>query len=361
MTTLQTSLNRYDELIGLYSHQLRRRWLIIGFAILLATITLGIVSKNIGIALLMALFFGLLCYIPAIRLSVRPLWATGKAMRAFADSQNLRYIDTAKPNYKKHFQPAVAKIGLFERQEQIIVGEYNGLAFRSYVNTYRHPFAYRWSRVATRVYELDLPKEFPHIFLRNRNSDNRFFSTVLRHFDDSQRISLEGDFDAYFTTYTHIATTTQALSLLAPNVMQTLIRTNKKFDIEIAGNKLYLYTSDYYVTGDDLKDMFDTLDSFMNHVERRLKSWKFTLPNNKHYPYMASRAGAGTIAIGQKYYSQAWVGITAYTIYNVVKLCFDRSYLPAKLSALLFFDIVMIVILLIFRRKYQLSNRNVGR
>jgi len=122
-------------------------------------------------------------------------------------------------------------------------GEYGGYPMRTYVYTFRHPFVARFSRVSTRVYQVTLPKRLPHIFLATKSGTGTSLKTnFLSHFDDDQRIGLEGNFNKRFIVYTHRRTTTDALSILAPNVMATLLDRNKDFNVEIVGDQLFLYS-----------------------------------------------------------------------------------------------------------------------
>lgn len=59
-------------------------------------------------------------------------------------------------------------------------------------------------------------------------------------FDTSQKHSLEGNFDKHFTTYFPKFYSIDALSIISPEVMQTLI-TADEFDIEIHRDTLYLF------------------------------------------------------------------------------------------------------------------------
>lgn len=351
----------YMMALGEAGLRLRRRWLLYVAAWIGGAGLAWVLSHrfNIGLATLIGLPY--LLYIPYLRRRVRPLWATGAAMRALAAENGMRYIDHAKPNYIKHFQPAVARLGIWERHEQIVKGTYDALPFETYVDTFRHPFAYRFSRVATRVYRVQLPKELPHIFMRNLQSSNQYLGALPRHFDDDQRVDLEGNFHRSFTVYTHRRTVTDALSLLAPNVMETLVRANRKFDVEFVGNHMYLYSPDYLVTTPDLQADFKTIDALVKHLKHHLKSWKFVIPNNRRYPYLVSRPGFGTLALGGKHYNKAWAFIAFYTVYSAVRIAAQPQYRLVKIGIVVVSDLVMGVVLLIFRRRYQLARRNVAR
>lgn len=351
----------YQAQLAQASARLQKRWIICGLIAAVACSVGWLVTGNVGVAIFVLIGLIAVLYVPAIRREVRPLWATGIAMRQLAAKNDMRYVEVAKPSYDKHFLPATAKLGLWERHEQIVKGTYKKYPFETYVDTFRHPFANRTSRVATRVYSLTLPLEMPHIFMRNQQSGNKFIGALPRNFDDDQRVSLEGNYQQWFTVYTHRRTRTEALTLLAPNVMATLIDSNLKFDVEFVGNKLYLYTSDYYTTTQELQEAFSTLDALIKHLKHQIKSWKFTLPNNQHYPYLISRPGFGTVALGGKYYDRSLFFIAFYSLFSIGKIILQPDGRVIKAIILVLADVVLVSVLLVFRRKYQLSRRNVKR
>lgn len=82
-----------------------------------------------------------------------------------------------------------------------------------------------------------LPRVLPNIFFDSKRTQGREFKLL---FKSSQRHSLEGDFDTYFTTYFHEDYIIDNLSFITPDVMLDLIAACE-YDIEIYGDTLYLY------------------------------------------------------------------------------------------------------------------------
>lgn len=354
-------LTAYRTTLAEAGKKLFLSWVLYSLGIVVAVILSYYLIPVPASGIMVALLLLLALFIPAIRNRLRPLWVQGVAKRVFAQQNSMLYLESSKPNYKKHFQPAVAKLGFFERNEQIVKGELGGLPFEMYAHTFRQLFARRYGRKVIQVYSVKLPKELPHIFMRNRQAGSKHLSSLPRHFDDDQRVSLEGNFDTFFTVYTHRRTITEALSLLSPNVMEALVRSNTKFDIEIIGTRLYLYSDNYLTTAHELDEALRSLINVAETFEHRLKSWRFVLPNNQHYPYLVSRPGFGTVALGHTYFNQAWLLIIWYTLYSALKITAKPELWPVKVGLVIFFDALMITVLLVLRRRYQLSKRNVGR
>ena len=87
-----------------------------------------------------------------------------------------------------------------------------------------------------------LPRRLPHMVLdATANNLAGRFSTLPQQFNSSQKLSLEGDFDKYFTLYTPDEYERDALYVFTPDVMQAMITHARNYDIEIIDSDLYLY------------------------------------------------------------------------------------------------------------------------
>ena len=84
-----------------------------------------------------------------------------------------------------------------------------------------------------RYMELALPRRLPHIMIDARG--NGSLRTML---PGTQKLSLEGDFDRYFSVYVPAKYERDALELLTPDVMVCLIDHGRQWDIEIVDDRL---------------------------------------------------------------------------------------------------------------------------
>jgi len=337
----------------------------VGLFLALTTLASATIAYFTNDRLAVFIFFGLvtpflLVLVPAVRKRLSFMLLLARTSRSFAICNDFVYHDEAKPDFPANFEPSIAKTGLFEKREQIISGNFQGYPFESYIYTTRHPFAYRFSRLATRVYVLQLPKLYPHIFLATRRPAGAKHATSFhRHFADDQRMQLEGNFEDLFTSYTHRRTNTDARVILAPNVMQTIIDTNRNYNIEILGNRLYLYSPDYYPTPENFIEGFTIFQAVAKHFDRLNRTMKFTLPNDKKYPFLRSQMGFGTANIGGKYFNKSILFIMFYILYSLGRLALtdkkDKLVFRAQIAVIVVSTIVMIVALLVFRRKYKHS------
>lgn len=88
----------------------------------------------------------------------------------------------------------------------------------------------------------DLPRNLPHMVLDAKsNNFISILSNLPATFDHSQVLSLEGDFNNYFTLYAPKEYERDALYIFTPDVMQSVIANAKMYDIELVDNKVYLY------------------------------------------------------------------------------------------------------------------------
>ncbi len=88
---------------------------------------------------------------------------------------------------------------------------------------------------------IPLKKAMPHIVLDAKGNNGFFGATSLPEgFDKSQVISLEGDFDKYFTLYGPEGYQTDVRYILTPDVMQVLIDHARGRDVVIRGSTLEL-------------------------------------------------------------------------------------------------------------------------
>jgi len=92
------------------------------------------------------------------------------------------------------------------------------------------------------VARVDLPKVLPHMVLRAKK-DSAYLQQDLA---DHEKLELEGDFGDYFTLEIEKGQEVDALAILTPDVMQTLVTYSQKEDIEIAGACLY-----FIINGDE--------------------------------------------------------------------------------------------------------------
>ncbi|MDE0546317.1 hypothetical protein [Microbacterium sp. C7(2022)] len=102
-----------------------------------------------------------------------------------------------------------------------------------------------WGYVAVK---LDVP--LPHIVLDALGNNALFGSNLPASFDKNQRLSLEGDFDRYFSLYCPAGYERDALYLFTPDIMARFIDNAAALDVEIVDDWLFLYAKRDFSTLD---------------------------------------------------------------------------------------------------------------
>ncbi|MGV2985370.1 hypothetical protein ACNPNP_16850 [Microbacterium sp. AGC85] len=96
---------------------------------------------------------------------------------------------------------------------------------------------HKWGYVAVK---LDVP--LPNIVLDALGNNAIFGTNLPASFQKEQKLSLEGDFDQYFTLYCPAGYEQDALYLFTPDIMARFIDNAAQLDVEIVDDWLFLYT-----------------------------------------------------------------------------------------------------------------------
>ncbi|MEO5499674.1 MAG: hypothetical protein ABIR46_04200 [Candidatus Saccharimonadales bacterium] len=95
--------------------------------------------------------------------------------------------------------------------------------------------------------KMKLLRPIPHMVLDAKQNDLfRMISNLPVSFSTSQTLKLEGDFSKYFTLYVPETYERDALYILTPDVMASLIDESSPYDLEALGNELYLYRGQHF-------------------------------------------------------------------------------------------------------------------
>lgn len=123
-------------------------------------------------------------------------------------------------------------------------------------------------RVEQRVYlSVALPAPLPHLYL-DALANGRAPRDLPTSVDRSQRISLEGDFDRSFSAYAPRTYGADALYVLTPDVMASLVDDAAGFDVEIVDDRVVFTAPE----GADFSDAstWETIDVLLSGPVRRI-------------------------------------------------------------------------------------------
>ncbi|QAY60144.1 hypothetical protein ET475_09170 [Microbacterium protaetiae] len=120
------------------------------------------------------------------------------------------------------------------RRTSVRFAEYANFQYRT--GDKNNYIVHRWGYVAVR---LDRP--LPNIVLDAKSNNGLYGTDLPEAFRSHQRLSLEGDFDQYFTLYCPTGYEADALYLFTPDIMARFIDSVAALDVEIVDDWLLLY------------------------------------------------------------------------------------------------------------------------
>lgn len=121
------------------------------------------------------------------------------------------------------------------------------------------------------VIKIELPRSMPHMVIDSLMEEDMHSGSVLPIvFDKAQKIELEGDFYKYFSLYAPDTYGVSALTVIAPDAMQTLMEHAALCDIEIIDSKLYFYWPNVASTRQDYERVFSTVTAVLGELGKKL-------------------------------------------------------------------------------------------
>ena len=114
------------------------------------------------------------------------------------------------------------------------------------------------------VFEKTFDCIVPHILV---HKPDLFFSNDIPVFEGGVNLTLEGDFNKYFSLTVQKDFEMEAYEIFTPDVMEELIETSKKFGFEFIQNKLYIYTRKFIDKRTELDDLFTLSEKLCSQFE----------------------------------------------------------------------------------------------
>lgn len=206
-------------------------------------------------------------------ISGRGRWAAWVRMERFAAANGLTFSPSdANPSYPG----AIFALGSDRRaEEHFRTTDGRFLDFGNYRYTTgsgRNRTTRRWGFLA-----LKLDRRLPHMVLDARANNGLFGGTNLpAFFDKDQVLSLEGDFDRYFTLYCPKEYERDALYVFTPDLMALLIDEAAPFDVEIVDDWMFVYSPRGFVMEDTrlLGRLLRIIDLVGNKALRRTDRYR---------------------------------------------------------------------------------------
>jgi hypothetical protein len=166
--------------------------------------------------------------------------------------------------------PSIRHIGNKHTVNDVVAGTVFGAAFRLYDYQYTIGRGKNAKRYTNTIISMDLPADFPHILLDSKSN----LGGARRIRADAEQVSLEGNFDDSFTLYVEPKHRTDALSVISPDVMQTILQATKSYDIEIVGHSVYIFAEGDKRNKTYVRDLFIGAERILAELSHRAKSFR---------------------------------------------------------------------------------------
>ena len=121
------------------------------------------------------------------------------------------------------------------------------------------------------IFETAFGSNMPHILLHN---PWLFLEGSTSTFSGTEHISLEGNFNTYFSLSVEKGFEMEAYEIFTPDFMEELIETSKTLGFEFSQNKLYIYMPKFVNTKAELDSMFALSDKLCSQLEPVINSMR---------------------------------------------------------------------------------------
>ncbi len=160
------------------------------------------------------------------------------------------------------------------------------------------------------VLKVQLSNFYPHILLDSLY--NKGGAVMVNK--KSEEIQLEGDFHENYLLYVEPEYRIDALSLITPDIMQTMMSASKFYDVEIFGNSLYIYDEGDKRSKKHIKDLFYALTVLTDDIEHKSRTFKPITAGNTEFHEENMKYLRLKDLVYAKSFSDIWLVITGVTI-----------------------------------------------
>lgn len=194
---------------------------------------------NFSIAAAIGLTFWWICVVVSEKSMERRI-----RFENFARDNYLTYVpEEAKPEYQGVIFSSGGRRLLYDRfrSDDFEIGNY-----RYTVQHGKSSTTYKYGYI-----RIKLQRNVAHMLLDGKSNNANIFGASISNLPQTmsrdQTLSLEGDFNEYFTLYAPKEYERDALYLFTPDLMALLIDNVSKFDVEVIDDQLFVYGSEFHL------------------------------------------------------------------------------------------------------------------
>lgn len=167
--------------------------------------------------------------------------------------------------------------------------------------------------------KIKLPRHLPNMVLDSKK--NNIFgkiSNLPEGFSSDQKLSLEGDFDSYFTLYAPAQYKQDALYIFTPDVMQAMIQSAKDYDCEVIDDNFYIYMNKTLNLADPkaLQDILSIAGKLRNELISQTDNYADERVGDK----ALNAVGVSGVRLKNRITLLKFIGIVAFSIFFLFNL-----------------------------------------
>lgn len=182
-------------------------------------------------------------------------------MKQFAGSLGYQYFGSGDMS---SVEGSLFSAGHSQKITDVISGLDSGRPVRIFLYAYTVGYGKNSHTYHYTIFENTFSGNMPHMLL---HKEGLFLSDVPPHFSGGEHISLEGDFNKYFSLSVEKDFEVEAYQIFTPDFMEELIETSKSLGFEFSQNKLYIYTPKFIDERQELDNMFALSNKLCSHLE----------------------------------------------------------------------------------------------
>ena len=182
-------------------------------------------------------------------------------LRQFAARVGYSYQDTAELGNRAGFP---FNIGHDNSLEDFISGQYQGFPVNLFIYSYETGSEKEKVEHIYTVFEITYNLTLPHLFLKKKHEN--FGESIFGFFKNEKQISLEGDFDKYFTLLAPQGFQLEALQIFTPDFMLKMRDQWKGYNLEFVGNRIYIYRDCRIDRKKELHNMYDLVQHLITAI-----------------------------------------------------------------------------------------------
>jgi hypothetical protein len=155
--------------------------------------------------------------------------------------------------------------GTAKQVSDVLTGEYKGADLRIFLFRLVKGSGRNQRDYNDTVVELDLNGKLPNLLMINNKSKLGGLD-ITDAFDEKHKISLEGDFNDYFTLYGNQNNEIEARQVFTPDTMALMEDNSKHYSVEFGGNRVYIYANGYIGNKQELIGAFTLAKKLIDKI-----------------------------------------------------------------------------------------------